>query len=210
MYVPAIAVIVIIRHYLPVGISRTNLAAGAIAILALGALFVALQFWGTMPVPESDFIAYLKTRMADPTRTDLLGFSFIWYQPLAKEISDTWARMPSNLLGVPVYALLLWLHLPLWRYLADSVRALSDDLHRRIVVAGLAGVTVAALILFAIVFDYARWVSNWVVCLFLILHAVKTLPSSKTVPPIPSDDRKTGIFGWIVTLIPRVGVIRPF
>jgi hypothetical protein len=36
------------------------------------------------------------------------------------------------------------------------------------------------------------------------------LPSSKAIRPIVSDDRKTGIFGWIVTLIPRVGVIRPF
>ena len=210
MYVPTIAVIVVIRHYLSVGINRTNLAVGAIATLALGSLFVALQFWGTMPIPESDFVAYLKTRMVDPTRTDLLGFSFIWYQPLAKEIGDTWARMPSNLLGVPVYALLIWLHAPLWRYFAASVGALADDFHRRIVVAGIAGVTVAALIMFAIVFDYARWVSNWVVCLFLILHAVKTLPSSKTVPPIMSDDRKAGFFGWMVTLIPRVGVIRPF
>jgi hypothetical protein len=25
-----------------------------------------------------------------------------------------------------------------------------------------------------------------------------------------SNDRKTGVFGWVVTLIPRVGVIRPF
>ena len=210
MYVPAIAVIVVIRHYLSVGINRANLTVGTIAALTLGALFVELQFWGTMPTPESDFVAYLKTRMADPTRTDFLGFSFIWYQPLAREISDTWARMPSNLLGVPVYALLIWLHSPLWRYFAASVSALADDFHRRIVVAGIVGVTVATLIMFAIVFDYARWVSNWVVCLFLILHAVKTLPSSKTVPPIMNDDRKTAFFGWIVSLIPRVGVIRPF
>jgi hypothetical protein len=210
MYVPTIAVIVVVRHYLVVGISRTNLAVGAFATLALGALFVALQFWGTMPVPEADFVAYLKTRMVDPTRTDLLGFSFIWYQPLAKEISDTWARMPSNLLGVPAFALLIWLHSPLWRYFAGSVRALVDDFHRRIVVAGIVVVTAAFLIMFAIVFDYARWVSNWAVCLFLILHAVKTLPASEAVAPIMGDDRKTGIFGWIVTLIPRVGVIRPF
>jgi hypothetical protein len=210
MYVPTIAVIVVIRHYLAVGINRTNLTVGAIATLALGALFVALQFWGTMPLPEADFVAYLKTRMADPTRTDLLGFSFIWYQPLSKEISDTWARMPSNVLGVPVFALLIWLHSPLWRYFAASVRGLADDLHRRIVIAGIAGVTAASLIMFAIVFDYARWVSNWAVCLFLILHAIKTLPSQKIVSPIPSDDRKTEALGWIVTLIPRVGVIRPF
>ena len=60
------------------------------------------------------------------------------------------------------------------------------------------------------VFDYSRWISNWAVCLFLILHAVKTLPASRDVAPIPADDRKTMIFGWIVTLIPRVGIVRPF
>jgi hypothetical protein len=30
------------------------------------------------------------------------------------------------------------------------------------------------------------------------------------VPPIPEDDRRTTIFGWIVTVIPRVGIVRPF
>jgi hypothetical protein len=210
MYVPAIAVIVLLRHYLTVGIGRLNLAVGAISVLALGALFVALQFWGTMPIPETEFVAYLKTRMADPARTDLLGFSYIWYQPLAKEISDTWARMPSNVLGVPVFALLIWLHSPLWRYFSDSVRSLASDFHRRIVVASITAVTAAYLIMFAIVFDYSRWISNWAVCLFLILHAVKTLPSARAVSPIAGDDKKTGILGWIVTLIPRVGVIRPF
>ena len=210
MYVPTIAVIVLLRHHLAVGFNRTNLVVGAISILALGALFFVLQFLGTMPIPEAEFVAYLKTRMADPSRTDLLGFSYIWYQPLAKEISDTWARLPSNLLGLPVFALLIWLHTPLWRYFADLVRSLAGDLHRRIVVACIAGVTVGYLIMFAIVFDYSRWISNWAVCLFLILHAVKTLPSAQAVLPIKGADRKTNVFGWIVTLIPRVGVIRPF
>ena len=210
MYVPTIILIVVLRHYLAVGFGRMNLTVGAISILALGVLFLGLQFWGTMPIPEADFVAYLKTRMADPARTDLLGFSYIWYQPLAKEISDTWARMPSNLLGIPVFALLIWLHTPLWRYFADLIRSLADDFHRHVVVAGIVAVTAAYLVMFAMVFDYSRWISNWVVCLFLILHAVKTLPSSKTAPLIASDDRNTGIAGWIVTLIPRVGVIRPF
>jgi hypothetical protein len=210
MYVPTIAVIVIIRHYLGAGIDRTNLAVGVICLLALGALFVALQFWGTMPIPEAEFTAYLRTRMADPARTDLLGFSFIWYQPLAKEISDTWQRMPSNILGVPVFALLIWLHSPLWRYFADLIRSLAHNFHRHIVIAGLIAVTTTYLVMFAIVFDYSRWVSNWAVCLFLILHAVKSLPSAHAIPPIAGDDKKTGILGWIVTLVPRVGVIRPF
>jgi hypothetical protein len=210
MYVPTIAVVVILRHYLSTGIDRANLAVGVISVLALGALFVALQFWGTMPIPEAEFVAYLKTRMADPSRTDLLSFSYIWYQPLPKEISDTWARMPSNILGVPVFALLIWLHSPLWRYFADLIQSLADDFHRRMVITGIIAVTTGYLIMFAIVFDYSRWVSNWAVCLFLILHAVKTLPATRDVPPIAGDDRKTGILGWIVTLIPRVGVIRPF
>jgi hypothetical protein len=46
--------------------------------------------------------------------------------------------------------------------------------------------------------------------MFLILHAVKTLPGSQTVPPVAADDRKVSIFGWIVTLVPRVGIVRPF
>ncbi|MGB6253227.1 MAG: hypothetical protein WBF62_08235, partial [Bradyrhizobium sp.] len=210
MYVPTIALIVLVRHYLTVGVGRLNFAVAVISVLALGVLFLALQFWGTMPIPEAEFVAYLKTRMADPARTDLLGFSYIWYQPLAKEVSDTWARLPSNILGVPVFALLIWLHSPLWRYFSNLIRSLASDLHRRLVVAGIIGVTAAYLIMFAMVFDYSRWISNWAVCLFLILHAVKTLPSTQVVPLIAGDDRKTGIFGWIVTLIPRVGVIRPF
>jgi hypothetical protein len=148
--------------------------------------------------------------MADPTRTELLSFSYIWYQQLAKEISDTSARMPSNSLGIPVFALLSWLHAPLWKHFADHIRALSGELHRRIVMAAIALVSAAYLIMFAIVFDYSRWISNWAVCMFLILHAVRTLPASHPVPLIPADDRKTTIRGWIVTLIPRVGIVRPF
>jgi hypothetical protein len=210
MYVPTIFVIVAIRYYLVEGASRLNVAAGITAALLLGALFMAAQFLGTMPVPEAEFVGYLRGRMADPSRTDLLSFSYIWYQPLSKEIHDTWERMPSNLLGVPVFALLIWLHTPLWRYFAQTIRGLADEWHRRLVVAALLGVSLGYLIMFAIVFDYSRWISNWAVCMFLILHAVKTLPASQAVPPIAGDDRRTNVFGWIVTLIPRVGIVRPF
>jgi hypothetical protein len=54
------------------------------------------------------------------------------------------------------------------------------------------------------------WISNWAACMFLILHAVKTLPASRELPPIPGNDPKSIVFGWIVTLIPRVGIVRPF
>jgi hypothetical protein len=210
MYVPTIAVIVVLRHYLVRGATALNVAVGVAAVLGLGVLFLAAQFLGVMPIPEADFVRHLQTRMVDPSHTDLLQFSYIWYQPLTKEVQDTWARMPSNLLGVPVFALLIWLHAPLWRTFVGMVRSLADDWHRRIVIAALAGVSLAYLVMFAMVFDYSRWISNWVVCMFLLLHAVKTLPAAMAVAPIAADDRKTTILAWIVTVVPRVGIIRPF
>jgi hypothetical protein len=179
-------------------------------MVCIGLMFFAPQFWGSMAVPEAEFVHHLQSRMAEPSRTNLLSFSYIWYQPLGKEIGDTWDRMPSNLLGVPVFALLVWLHSPLWRYFVSLIRSLSDQFHRRVVISGIVAVSLAYLILFAIVFDYSRWISNWAVCMLLILHAVKNLPSTKPVPPISPKDRKTAILGWIVTLVPRVGIVRPF
>ena len=210
MYVPTIAVIVVLRYYLARGFDLRNTAVGIVAIACVSLLFLAAQFRGSMAVPHDEFVRYLQSRMADPARADLLSFSYIWYQPLSQEVRETWERMPSNILGIPVFALLIWLHTPLWRYFAASIRSLSHELHRRIVLAAMIAVGLAYLVMFAIVFDYSRWISNWAVCMFLILHAVKTLPAAAAVPPISADDRKTTIFGWIVTLIPRVGIVRPF
>jgi hypothetical protein len=214
MYLPTIAAIVVLRYYLVQGLTPRNAIVGATAALALGVLFVAMQFYGTMAVPAAEFVAHIHGRIADPSREDLLrythAFAHIWYQPLSQEIRDTWERMPSNLLGVPVFALLIWLHAPLWRHYRDLLAALAVDAHRRIVVAAIILVSAAYLVMFAMVFDYSRWISNWAVCMFLILHAVKTLPAAHKVPVIPTDDQKTTVSGWIVTLIPRVGIVRPF
>jgi len=210
MYVPTIAVIVVLRYYLVQGLTRLNAVIGIAAIACVGLLFFAAQFHGSMAVPQQEFVQYLQSRMADPSRTNLLSFSYIWYQPLSQEIHDTWERMPSNLLGVPVFALLIWLHAPLWKYFANLLEALSSEFHRRVVIAAIVAVSLGYLIIFATVFDYSRWISNWAVCMFLILHAVKALPASQTAPPISTDDRKTNVFGWIITIIPRVGIVRPF
>jgi hypothetical protein len=210
MYVPTIATIVVLRHYLVHGADRQNVAVGIASLVAIGVLFIAAQFYGTMAVPETEFVAYLQGRMADPSQANLLSFGYIWYQPLSKEIWDTWQHLPHNLLGVPVFALLIWLHTPLWRYFRDLISALSVDAHRRIVTAAIIMVSLGYLVMFAIVFDYSRWISNWAVCLFLILHAVKALPASKDAPSISAGDRKALVFGWINTLIPRVGIVRPF
>ena len=83
-------------------------------------------------------------------------------------------------------------------------------MHRRLVIAALIGISLAYLVMFAMVFDYSRWISNWAVCMFLILHAVKMLPAKQDTALIPAEDQKTNIFGLIITLIPRVGIVRPF
>jgi multisubunit Na+/H+ antiporter MnhE subunit len=210
MYVPTVAAIVALRHYLVQGVTPQNAIVGVLALAASGTLFIAVQFFGTVDVPPQAFVDHLQSRMADPSRTDLLGFAYIWYQPLSKEIADTWGRLPHNILGVPVFALLIWLHTPLLRYFAGLIGALASDMHRRIVIAVLAIVSAGYLLMFVFVFDYSRWVSNWAVCMFLILHAVKMLPASHEVPLIPTDDTKTTFFGAIITLIPRVGIVRPF
>ncbi|MBP0111356.1 hypothetical protein [Bradyrhizobium vignae] len=210
MYVPTIITIVVIRHYLTHGYNRTNIAFGSVALAAVSALFFAAQFQGTMPIPEADFVAYLKSRMADPSRADLLQFAYIWYQPLAKEVADTWGRLPHNILGVPVFALLIWLHTPLWRYVANLIGALASETQRRLIIAALIGISLAYLMMFVMVFDYSRWISNWAVCMFLILHAVKMLPAKRETALIPAEHQRTNILGLIITLIPRVGIVRPF
>ncbi|WP_375413213.1 hypothetical protein [uncultured Bradyrhizobium sp.] len=209
MYVPTIAALVVLRYYLVRSVSRPDVIAGIAAVAAVGVLFLVVQVHGSMTVPEDQFISHLRERMADPSQTRLLTFGYIWYQGLGREIRDTWTRMPSNLLGVPVFALLIWLHAPLQRYFAALIRSLSDDMHRRAAVAAIIAVSVGYLVIFAVVFDYSRWISNWAVCMFLLLHAVKTLPAA-LVEPVAAYGRRNTVFGWIVTLIPRVGIVRPF
>src|SRR5467141_3379703 len=143
MYEPTIAGIAVLRYYLGAGLERPNVLIGIAAVAAVGLLFLAAQFHGSMAVSHEDFVRYLRSRMADPTRTDLLSFSYIWYQPLAQEIRETWDRMPSNLLGIPVFALLIWLHVPLWRYFVNLIHALREEFHRRIVMAAIMMVSAA-------------------------------------------------------------------
>src|ERR1700682_4992148 len=54
MYVPTIAVIVVLRYYLVQGFNRQNTIAGIAAAAAGGPLFLAAPFWGTLEVPEAD------------------------------------------------------------------------------------------------------------------------------------------------------------
>ena len=125
MYVPTIAVIVVLRYYLVQGFDRQNVVVGIAAIaVRRPAVLGRAVLWDRWRCPRRSSSAICRAGWPIPRRTNLLSFSYIWYQPLSKEIHDTWARMPSNILGVPVFALLIWLHAPLWRYFADLIRSL--------------------------------------------------------------------------------------
>ena len=210
MYVPTIALIVVLRHYLVQGVSWRNAILGAAAMGAVGALFLAAQFLGTMAVPEAEFRSYLQSRMADPSRINLLSFSYIWYQPLAKEISDTWQRLPSNLLGLPVFALLLGAAHPalaLFRRADRSARTRQPsprgDRRPALGQRGVSRDVCHGVRLFALDLELGGLpVSD--------PHAVKALPAAKAVAPIRSDERQATMLGWIVTMISRVGIVRPF
>jgi hypothetical protein len=209
MYIPTIATIVLLRYYLAREFNRINIFVGIAAFLCVVTLFLAAQFLAIVSVPEEEFVGYLHSRLSNPAQVEALHFSYIWYRPFSSEIIDTWHRMPSNILGVPLFLFLILLHYPVWQYLSTSIRNLESESHRRWVIASIAAVSIAYLIIFLCVFDYSRWISNWAVCVFLILHAIKTLPSTQA-PPLSSYGRKALVFGWIETAIPRVGIIEPY
>jgi len=64
------------------------------------------------------------------------------------------------------------------------------------VVAGSRGVTLGYVIIGVFVFDYPRWVSNWPSAMILIMHAVRSLPSTLSDPvpidPTLSKNRRSG------------------
>jgi hypothetical protein len=147
--------------------------------------------------------------MAEPDNPahDLMARMF--FSTLRGEILSTWMIMPDNLMRLPIYIGLVALHAPVIRYFASLIRVLAQP-QRRMVWAGIALVSLGYLVIAAIAFDYSRWVSNWATCMMLILFAVKSLPASREVAPIPADDKRTVVLGWIVSLVPRVGTTKPF
>lgn len=211
LYIPAIAAIVVIRYYLNGGRSRPELALGAAMAGIVATVFAVVQINGNVPVSQVEFSQYLSDRMGDGgAATDALSFAYIWFRTLPDEINETWRTMPTNLSTAWAYPILIALHAPLIRYFRDSVRALASPLHRRAVLAALVAISLGYLVICVTVFDYARWVSSWAVCMMLMLHAVKQLPADRPAPAIALDDRWALGCAIILTAIPRVGIIRPF
>jgi hypothetical protein len=212
LYIPTIGLIVLLRALAD---SRVNLRAllliGAGATIAIGGVFYFLAFHGSVPVPIDQFTAALRARAIDfPER---IGGNLvdIFYTNIAHEIEETMKDLPNNALRFPAYALLIYLHLPLIAYFRRLVQFLSRPLDRRFVIAGLVGITLGYVIIGLVVFDYPRWVSNWAVCMLLTMHAVRSLPGGQTeLVPIDPTLPRNRWFGWILALVPRVGISKPF
>ncbi|MDO8980144.1 MAG: hypothetical protein Q7V17_13020 [Afipia sp.] len=211
LYVPTIASIVVIRYYLNGHMSKPDLALGAAMAGIVSAVFATVQIHGNVPVSQAAFSQYLSSRMGSGgAATDALSFAYIWFRTLPDEVNETWRTMPENLSTAWAYPILIALHAPLIRYFRDSIRVLSSPLHRRVVLAALVAISLGYLVICVTVFDYARWVSSWAVCMMLMLHAVKQLPASGPVTPIALDDKRALGCAIVLTAIPRVGIIRPF
>jgi hypothetical protein len=212
LYVPTIGLVVLLRATAD---SRVNLRAlllvGVVATVAVGGAFYFLAFHGSVPVPVDEFTAALRARAIDSP--EMIGGRLvqIFYTNIAYEIEETMKGLPSNALRFPIYPILIFLHLPLISYFRRLMQFLARRQDRMLVVAGLVGVTLGYVVIGMVVFDYPRWVSNWAVCMILIMHAVRLLPSTQSDPvPVDPTLSKNRWFGWILAVIPRVGISKPF
>lgn len=179
LYLPTIIAIVVVRFYLVqrrrISLADVLLGGGLLALI--GGLFLYTQLYGNVPVPREEFTAYLQSRISDPAFRSYLSTD-IYYNTLAKEISHTWTILPKNL-RLPVYAAINACHAPLIACFLNSMRQL-DTGSRRFILVALTLITSAYLIVFAIVFDYARWYSNWATCMILMFFTMQYLATTRS------------------------------
>lgn len=209
LYIPTIVVIAVLRYRAQRRVTVAATAMGGAMLAAIVGLFAWISLAGNPTVPLNTFAFALGERA-----NDIIDFGRvrIWYSTLAGEVEETWAKMPTNASRMPVYALFVVLHLPLIRFAANMIRNLPDATDRMLVYASLSVVSAGYLLMSLIVFDHARWVSNWAVCMMLIVHAVRLLDrrNEADIEPLRPTTWSTLAFAWLITLIPRVGITRAF
>jgi hypothetical protein len=207
LYVPTICFIAFVRYYWLPGGSPLKIAYGLAFGLILAAVFVAVAFFGNIPVPQETLLSYVRERASDPVTPDLE----FWYSTIPDEMRGAWAVFHRNVWRIPIFAALIALHLPVIRWFGRVMASLAGP-DRRMTLLAIAGISFGYLIIFAVVFDYARWVSNWGTCMVLVVLAARLIPSAAgaTEPPITPGDRTSLVLGWIITFIPRVGITKPF
>jgi hypothetical protein len=207
LYVTTIGFIVFVRYGVLTGLSRGKIAYGLCLFCLVSSVFLATVFFGRPPVPPEAFLAYVSARAAGPIDPHSI---WMWYSTIADEIKSTWDHGYITMIRLPVYAILIALHLPIARYIKSMILDLPTALLRSVTVAWLAGISAGYVAIFVVTYDYSRWASSWGVCMFLAMHAIRLLPTKGNDPPIRADASRNVILGWILTIIPRVGVTIPF
>ncbi len=209
LYVTTIGFIVFVRYGVLNGLSTGKVIYGLVLISLVSGVFIVTAFFGSMSVPRQTFFAYVSARASVPLDPQN---AWMWYSTIPQEIKSTWDHSEITMIRLPVYAVLIALHWPIARYIKTVIVALPTPFLRTVSVAWLAGISLGYVAIFVVAYDYSRWVSSWGVCMFLMMHALRLLPSSAKSedPPIRPDETGNLVLGWIVTVIPRVGVTIPF
>jgi hypothetical protein len=205
LYIPTIGLIVLLRQRAAGKWNRHFLVQAAVYALAIGAVFAFLAFVLRPPVSPEVFLQALRDRALDPLDAEVLR---MWYETIGQEYQRTMLAPVRNLVRIPIFAVLILLHAPLIAYFADLMRGLANRADRLFVVAGLVAVTVGHVVICVVVFDYSRWISAWAVCMMLVMFAVRLLPARE--PSAVAITPRNAMLAWILTLIPRVGVTKPF
>jgi hypothetical protein len=209
LYVPTIGFIVALRYGLQPGLSAGKVIYGFCLGALLAAVFVVCALFGRMPVPQDTYLAYVTARSTRPINPEWV---WTWYATLPDELGLTRFHFFKNALRFPVYAVLIAVHLPVARTIAGLIAGLPERFLRVAAVVGLAGITAGYVVIFVVAFDYSRWVSNWAVCMFLCMMALRRVSpdSSEGTAPVRPDDKTNQVLGWIAAVVPRVGTTIPF
>ncbi len=207
LYVTTIGFIVFVRYGILTGVSTGKVIYGAALVCLVAGVFTATVFFGRPSVPQEVFLAYVSSRASIPLDPQNV---WMWYSTISDEIKSTADHGYITLIRLPAYAILIALHLPIARYIKSMIVDLPTTFLRAATVAWLIGISAGYVVIFVVAYDYSRWVSSWGVCMFLAMHAIRLLPTKGSDPPIRADAPENLVLGWILTIIPRVGVTIPF
>jgi hypothetical protein len=209
LYCPVIGFVAVFRYYCRFGFSTARVLYGGLLCMVLLVVFIASVWFGQVRTSPEALLDYLHGRGPDLTDSKV---TYIWTSTLGDELHATWRVFEKNALRIPVYLGLLALHAPVGRYFWQLIRCLAKPRDKAIVVLAVVAITGGYITIGAVVFDYSRWVANWVVCLVLVMLATHLLPlaSGKPRPSIVANAEGNLILGWVVTVIPRVGITVPF
>jgi hypothetical protein len=179
LYLPTIIAIVVVRFYLVqrrrIGLADVLLGGGLLALIGGLFLYTALRQRSGATRRIHSLSAIADQRSCLP-QLSLDGYLLQY----AGEGNFSHLDDPAqNLLRLPVYAAIIACHAPLIACFLNSMRQL-DTGSRRFILVALTLITLAYLIVFAIVFDYARWYSNWATCMILMFFTMQYLATTRS------------------------------